>query len=369
LKPRIPGSVLVTVPLVVVLVALAVALPLVTRHDRQLVSDATSASTVPAGTQPATAASETPAATPTMTPTGPAAPSRRAGHRRHQPAVQPLHPRHHRGPATPTSTATTCVPQDRVQPLTVVTFNIHSARAPDGRVAVATIADELAAWHPDVVLLQEVDRGRAWSGRVDMPAVIAGRLHMSWAFGANVVRSATNQYGTAVLSRFPITSWHNTLLPAPSATQQRGLLHAVLDVDGTELSVYDTHLENTSRTARDQQIRSIMPILRSDSRPKLFGGDLNSVPGSQVVTSARSLLTDTWTALGAGVGLTAPAQHPRVRIDYLLYGDGDGGSFAPRSVEKLHSAVSDHYAVRAQYQLTTSAKDVCVPDLGGAVGG
>jgi endonuclease/exonuclease/phosphatase family metal-dependent hydrolase len=287
---------------------------------------------------------------------------------RHQPAVQPLHPHHHRAPATPTSTATTCVPQDRVQPLTVVTFNIHSARAPDGHVRVGTIADELAAWHPDIVLLQEVDRGRAWSGHIDMPAVIASRLDMTWAFGANVVRSPTNQYGTAVLSRFPITSSANTHLPAPAGTQQRGLLHAVLDVDGAELSVYDTHLENTSRPARDEQIRAIMPVLRADPRPKLFGGDLNSAPASTVVTSARSLLTDTWAVVGSGDGLTAPAGHPRVRIDYLLYGNGEGSTFAPRTIERLHSAVSDHYAVRAEYQLTTIGKDVCVPDLGGPVG-
>ena len=368
MKPRIPGSVLVTVPLVVALVALAVALPLVTRHDRKVVSEATSATaaaTAATASEPATAASEEPQATPTGRAT--ARPGRdRASH---VPMVRPPHRRHHRAPGTPTSTATTCVPQDAVQPLTVVTFNIHSGRAPNGHVEVGAIASELAAWHPDIVLLQEVDRGRAWSGRVDMAAVIAGRLGMQSAFGANVVRSPTNQYGTAVLSRFPITTSHNTLLPAPAGTQQRGLLHAVLDVDGVELSIYDTHLENTSRAARDQQIHAIMPILRADPRPKLFGGDLNSVPGSEVITSARTLLTDTWAGLGAGVGLTAPAAHPRVRIDYLLYGDGAGSSFAARSVERLHSAVSDHYAVRAQYVLTTVGKDVCVPDLGGPVGG
>jgi endonuclease/exonuclease/phosphatase family metal-dependent hydrolase len=366
LKPRIPGSVLVTVPLVVALVALAVALPMVTRHDQQVVSDATSPSTPPTGA-PATSGSATPSPTASASPTRSAS----ARHRRHphRPAVQPLHPRHHhRAPAPPTSTATTCVPQDRVQPLTVVTFNIHSARAPDGHVRVGTIADELASWHPDVVLLQEVDRGRAWSDHIDMPAVIAGRLGMHWAFGANVVRSPTNQYGTAVLSRFPIASSSNVHLPAPAGTQQRGLLHAVLDVDGAELSVYDTHLENTSRPARDEQIRAIMPVLRADPRPKLFGGDLNSAPASTVVTSARSLLTDTWAVVGSGDGLTAPAGHPRVRIDYLLYGNGEGSTFAPRTIERLHSAVSDHYAVRAEYQLTTIGKDVCVPDLGGPVG-
>lgn len=370
MKPRIPGSVLVTVPLVVALVVLAVALPLVTRHDRRMVAEATAPTT-------AASASVTPSVQPrepvtsSSAPSAPAATARpaTAGHHRVRPAPTPTpgpaRHRQHRPSAAPAAVEPTCVPQDRVQQLRVVTFNIHSARDADSgdRVRIGTIGDELASWDPDVVLLQEVDRGRAWSDRIDMPAVLAARLGMHQAFGANVVRSASNEYGTAILSRYPITTWHNTLLPAPPGTQQRGLLHAVLDVDGVEMSVYDTHLEATSRPARERQVHAIMPLLRADDRPKLLGGDLNSAPGSEVVTSARSLLRDTWGEVGAGAGLTAPAGHPRVRIDYLLYGDGGGTSLRAQAVVLQRSTVSDHLAVRADYQLTTVGPEVCLPGV------
>lgn len=256
----------------------------------------------------------------------------------------------------------TCVDGGTRTRLTVLSFNIHSARTADGSVRLSEIASELATWDADVVLLQEVDRGRAWTGGVDMPAVLADQLGTAWAFGTNVRRSATNLYGTAILSRFPIESYRNTPLPAPPGTQQRGLLHAVIDVDGIEMSVYDTHLEHTSSDARLQQMRTIAPILAADSRPKVFGGDLNARPGSPVLLAAGSSVRDTWQAIGEGSGLTHPAGVPRHRIDYLMHGDGSTADLAPLATQVLASRVSDHRAVWATYQLSSgSGTDVCVP--------
>lgn len=296
-----------------------------------------------------------------------------------QPAAQQPSPPRTTGPAPgPTASATgetkpprptrppgdreTCVGGETRTRLTVLTFNIHSARTADGSVHLAEISEELATWDADVVLLQEVDRGRAWTGGVDMPAVLADRLGMAWAFGTNVRRSATNLYGTAILSRFPIESYRNTALPAPPGTQQRGLLNAVIDVDGTRMSVYDTHLEHTSADARVQQMRAIAPILAADELPKVFGGDLNAKPGSPVLLAAGPAVQDTWQAIGDGAGLTHPAGVPQHRIDYLMHGAGSDTDLAPLTTEVLASNVSDHRAVWATYELTSgSDTDVCIP--------
>ena len=270
------------------------------------------------------------------------------------------------GATEPPTPGQTCVPTEVTHRLTVVTFNIHSARAHDGSLGLSEIAAELASWKPDVVLLQEVDRGRAWSARLDMPAVLAERLHMESAFGDNVRRSPTNQYGTAILSRYPIESWRNQLLPRPAGTQQRGLLRATLDVDGVPTNVYVTHLENSSPTARLLQMRAIAPVIRADAGPKLLGGDLNAVVGSPPIALARSVLSDTWAQIGAGDGRTAPGSAPRVRIDYLLYGSGGDTTITPERIDVLpRSLVSDHRAVRATYTLTTGGgEEICVPVIG-----
>jgi endonuclease/exonuclease/phosphatase family metal-dependent hydrolase len=266
-------------------------------------------------------------------------------------------------PSPPTATASRCVAVHQRTRLTVVTFNIHSARAQDGALELDPIARALAAWRPDVVLLQEVDRGRVWSDRVDMPAALADRLHMTWTFGVNVRRSATNEYGTAILSRYPILRAHNVRLPRPPGTQQRGLLHATIDAHGILVSVYGTHLENGSPEARLQQIRTIAPILAADPRPEFLGGDLNTGPTSPVASMARSVLTDTWQAVGVGQGDTVPARAPDARIDYLLYRGGSGVDIRPLRAQVLPRVVSDHRAVRASYRLSTGGAPVCVPVL------
>jgi endonuclease/exonuclease/phosphatase family metal-dependent hydrolase len=249
--------------------------------------------------------------------------------------------------------------------LDVLTFNIHSARAADGSVHLGTIARELDRWDADVVLLQEVDRGRDWTGRVDMPAALAAHLGTGWTFGANVRRSATNQYGTAILSRFPIVESRNVPLPAPPGTQQRGLLHAVLDVGGTEVSIYNTHLENTSQAARIQQMRVVAAAVGEDSRPRILGGDMNSRPGSTAMLLADRELDDTWPAVGTGPGYTHSARRPHSRIDYLLYGGGADAGLEPVHAVVLRSVVSDHWAIHAGYRLVSDSGEVCVPLLGG----
>jgi endonuclease/exonuclease/phosphatase family metal-dependent hydrolase len=254
-----------------------------------------------------------------------------------------------------------CLPLRRQTHLSVVTFNIHSARTQDGTLDLASIADALIEWHPDVVLLQEVDRGRRWTRRVDMPAILAHRLDMAWVFGVNVRRSAANEYGTAILSRYPILHARNLPLPAPPGTQQRGLLHATIDDGGLVLSVYGTHLENTSSAARLQQIRTIEPILAADPRPVIFGGDLNANPTSRVVATTRSGLTDTWRSVGRGPGATVPGQAPRTRIDYLLYRGGPGIEIDPLRARVLPRVVSDHLAVQATYRMSTGTGRMCVP--------
>jgi endonuclease/exonuclease/phosphatase family metal-dependent hydrolase len=258
------------------------------------------------------------------------------------------------------ATGSACVPQNQRHTITVLTYNIHSALGHGRGVQLATIADEIRRWHVDVAMLQEVDRFRGWTGGVDMPSVLAARLDYNWTFGDNVSGSNGSQYGTAILSRYPIVSSRNTALPDPPGTQQRGLLHVQLDVDGSPLSVYNTHLEHTSPSARLAQIRQVMGVVRADPLPVLLGGDLNATPGSPVLATARTGLTDPWAEVGSGQGRTVP----KARIDYQLHASGDGtGTLTPMRALVLASQVSDHSALWARYQLKTGAGRICVPLL------
>lgn len=258
-------------------------------------------------------------------------------------------------PPQPTVPGSTLSPCPGVRPpahVSVLTFNIHGALSHTG-YDLERIAQEIEDWDADVVLLQEVDRHRARSRFDDQPAELAARLDMSVAFGSNVVRPPAasgrqeQEYGTAILTRFPIRSRSNVALPNQPGLEQRGLLRATLRMAGQWVDVYGTHLQHTRGNIRIEQMRAIKDAVADDLRPHLLGGDLNAPPDSPAMAIAGSFLADPWAEVGDGPGLTVPADVPHRRIDYVLHSD----DWVPTAATTLLSGVSDHRALRVEFEL------------------
>ncbi|WP_141003504.1 endonuclease/exonuclease/phosphatase family protein [Nocardioides humi] len=238
---------------------------------------------------------------------------------------------------------------------TALSYNIKSGRA-GGLERLLGVMQRSTA---DVILLQEVDNKRRSTGSVDQAAWFAGRLG-GWhsAFGRNVT-FGDGLYGTAVVSKYPIVSSVNTPLPNSGKAQPRGLLHVVIDVEGVEVSIYSTHLDNTSNNIRTAQASRISSMLAADPRPKILGGDMNAWPGAGPARILTSRLTDSFVVAGRGGGATHPANRPRGRIDYLLYG---GPELKALSADVLPDGGSDHLAVRARYELGGIKTEKCSGD-------
>lgn len=227
--------------------------------------------------------------------------------------------------------------------LTVMTFNMKSARAG----SLGGIGAAINAAGPDVVLLQEVDKDRRETGHVDQAAALGAKTGMAHYFADNVTYRGGGQYGTAILTKFPVTSWGNTLLPNRGDMQQRGLLRVTMSVDGQKLTVFDTHLQNTSASMRLTQIRAIKPLVNAADGAILLGGDLNSTPNTPVIDVARTFLTDSWPAAGKGGGGTVGS----ARIDYVLHNSW----LRPTGAYVQHNRVSDHDAVVVDLDLDGAA--------------
>ncbi|WP_158647924.1 endonuclease/exonuclease/phosphatase family protein [Nocardioides houyundeii] len=247
-----------------------------------------------------------------------------------------------------------CLPLPSVVSLKVLTFNIHAGIGPRG-LDLDTIAGEIRASGADVVLLQEVDRFRPRSGSRDTPAQLATELGMYQAFAPNLTWAAGSrepqQYGLATLSRFPITEAEHHTLPNRPGGEQRGLLRTRVDVQGHSVDVYNTHLDHTSTELRRAQARSVQQVVSTSApTPVVVGGDFNATPDSEPYRTMTATLTDPWTVVGQGSGLTVPPRAPRARIDHIYVSK----DLVPSAARVLPSAVSDHRAVGVDLLLPTA---------------
>jgi endonuclease/exonuclease/phosphatase family metal-dependent hydrolase len=246
---------------------------------------------------------------------------------------------------------TTGVP---ARPLTVMSYNIHHGAGTDGVLDLERIAVLIEKSGADVIGLQEVDRH--WSERsnwVDQPAWFARRLKMHYGYAANLDLPPLNpgeprrQYGTAILSRYPIKNFTNTLLPKYPAGEQRGLAVATIKVRGIELRFANTHLTHNNNAERLEQAQKVVEVLGASTTPTMLVGDLNARPDTPEIKTMTALLSDTWVEVGEGPGYTIPAENPTARIDYLLHSD----HLKPTKASVLVSPASDHLAVLASYTL------------------
>lgn len=251
-----------------------------------------------------------------------------------------------------TGGAVPCPEAGQARTLSVLTFNIHGART-ETDYDLSAIAEEIRARDVDVVLLQEVDRHQLRSGLDDQPALLARELGMHMAFGRNVVRRPAvadgprQEYGTAILSRFPIRARRNLHLPNQPGLERRGLLQVTIDLDGQPVHVYTTHLQHTSGAVRVQQIRAIRAVVANDPVPHLLGGDLNATPESRTARITQGFLVDAWSVAGDRLGLTVPERTPRRRIDYVWHDE----NWRTTSARTFGSRISDHRALRVGLEL------------------
>lgn len=255
-------------------------------------------------------------------------------------------------------------------PVRVMTFNIHHGAGndacglpaaaeptvPDCALDLERIARVIRDADVDIAALQEVDRFWTRSGTIDQPARLSALLGMRPCYGPNLAHGPDahagrpHEYGTLVLSRQPLASCTNTLLPrADSSSEQRGLLRASVRLGDRVLEVYNTHL-HTREGDRRLQIPAVLQRIGRAADPMLLAGDLNATPDAPYLAPLLARLSDVWAARGDGPGFTSPARPgvaPRRRIDYVLVSPGVDIRRAVTLEGPLQALASDHYPVVA----------------------
>ncbi len=200
----------------------------------------------------------------------------------------------------------------------VLSYNIHHGEGTDGRLDLERIAEVIRSAEPDVVALQEVDRGVARTGGLDEPTILARLTGMTALFERNIPYQG-GEYGNAVLSRLPVRGHRNVFLPALTEGEQRGVL--VVDLTAPDgrapLRVLATHLDfhppDDERMASAELINKLVTEEAPD-RPTILMGDLNSLPDSRVLAAFDT----NWVRANPEPVPTFPAARPTRQIDYVL---------------------------------------------------
>lgn len=210
---------------------------------------------------------------------------------------------------------------------TVVSWNIAA-----GGGNLARIAETIRAGNADIAALQEVDV--RWSERsafVDQADSLAKLLGLSVKFAPiysipDTLRGS-REFGVAILSRYPVVSSRNHEITRLSTQQKNaspakapGFLEAVIDVRGTKVRAFSTHLDYRADPAvRRTQVGEMLDIIGTSKMPTILAGDLNAPPDAPELQPLKALrdAASEWD----GGAMTYPARSPARRIDYVLVSD------------------------------------------------
>ena len=166
----------------------------------------------------------------------------------------------------------------------LASFNIGAASKmynkydPHDLYAIAGFIKECGA---DIVALQEVDCGCDRSAGVDMAAYISDNADYPFYHFITIRPFQNGLYGTAILSKYPITDKKTINYKVKIAKQGTSCGYITVDLDGAPVTVFNTHLSCESDSANIDTVNCLDFELRefySERGGFLCCGDFNTSP-------------------------------------------------------------------------------------------
>ena len=156
----------------------------------------------------------------------------------------------------------------------------------DGHRSEGRIAEVIASMSADIVGLQELDLGRPRSAHADQAALIATQLGWRYHFHP-AMRSGEEQYGNAIVSRFPIELRIAAVMPGVApwyCREQRIAIWMQAETDLGPVNIINSHF-GLGRSERRLQAELLLGPTWLGSvptgEPAILLGDLNSVRTSR----------------------------------------------------------------------------------------
>lgn len=229
----------------------------------------------------------------------------------------------------------------------VMTYNIHVGVGMDKKLDLQRIADVINRERPDLVGLQEVDRGTKRTERKDEIAELAAMTRMDYAFAHNLDYDG-GQYGVAILSRFLIQDREHRMFENKREAERRGMLRIEVEIGGHRVSFATTHLDYQYQDGRLFETEQLLKFLEPVKIPLIVVADMNDEPRGSAYKLMLTQFADSWSDDKTN-GLSYPADKPVKRIDYIFYRSSNG--MRVKKVRVIDTQASDHLPVVAELEL------------------
>lgn len=244
--------------------------------------------------------------------------------------------------------------------LNVLSLNVHKGfDLFNRRFVLPGLREAIGEVSADAVFLQEVlgehvlhaTRHAGWPAGPHYE-FLADSLWPQFAYGRNAVYPH-GHHGNALLSRFPITHWHN-LDVSIAGHEQRGLLHARLRVPGHDADVHAVCVHLGLREAhRRSQIELLCTLLTEripSTAPVLVAGDFNDWRNRGHALLCQCGLVEVFEHLQGRTARTFPARWPMLSLDRIYVRNARAVQARVLSARPW-SHLSDHAALWARLEL------------------
>lgn len=235
----------------------------------------------------------------------------------------------------PISRGTTLSREVQETSIKLMSFNMHRGIGRNGKLNLGNTAVVINESNADIIALQEVERFSIRTGFKDQIKHLSEELGMNYAFGKSI-NLLNGEYGNGLLSRYPIIEYMTYDLP--SYSEQRTLLRTLVDVEGNQMAVYNTHL-GLKQAERMEQLEYILQLISEERFDYVLMGDMN--------TKITKLTALTKTLVDSAEGSDYENQSTFVekdiseRIDYIFASE----NLKPVHYEVIQTEASDHYPV------------------------
>ncbi|MHA1612998.1 MAG: endonuclease/exonuclease/phosphatase family protein [Promethearchaeota archaeon] len=196
--------------------------------------------------------------------------------------------------------------------ITVMTYNIQQGNNDTGEKNYENQLEVILNSGADIIALQECDTARIGLGNNDIVQYLATKLNYYSYYGPKTIYGT---YGTAILSRFPIT--YSESIFSYSHKDETGTAYATIEINGEDFHVFSSHPDGNASNHLDH-MNAIIDKITSESLTNVISmGDFNTRPYSEYYNISVAVLDDAWNR-EYPTGIDAFGNNMTRRIDYIF---------------------------------------------------